>query len=108
LHIPAEKSNCGQKQWQILEENYRRTGSIDILYELTLARYGYIGYSLGVGNRAEAREHISLAEESIKKLEASPLYDILRLCPSGSSLCIQDIYGPMEGGFLGPKKHEPD
>ena len=57
-----------------LEENYRRTGSIDILYELTLARYGYIGYSLGVDNRTEARKHISLAEESIKKLEASPLY----------------------------------
>ncbi len=57
-----------------LEEKYRRTGSIDILCELTLARYGYIGYSLGVDNRAEARKHISLAEESIKKLEASPLY----------------------------------
>ncbi len=58
-----------------LEDQYRRTGRIDILYELTLARYGYIGYSLGVDNRSEARKHISLAEESIDKLTASPLYE---------------------------------
>lgn len=58
-----------------LEDKYRRTGSIDILYELTLARYGYIGYSLGVDNRPEARKHISLAEESMDKLTASPLYE---------------------------------
>ncbi len=58
-----------------LEENYRRTGSIETLYELTLARYGYTGYSLGVDNRAEARKHISLAEEAVEKLEASPLYE---------------------------------
>ncbi len=58
----------------ILEKEYRRTGNIDVLYELTLARYGYIGYSLGTSDRTAAREHIRLAEEHIDKLTASSRY----------------------------------
>ncbi|TVR70245.1 MAG: tetratricopeptide repeat protein [Marinilabiliales bacterium] len=59
----------------ILEKEYRQTGNIDVLYELTLARYGYIGYSLGIGDRSSAREQIGLAEEDIDKLTASTRHE---------------------------------
>lgn len=59
----------------MLEREYERSGSPDILYELTLARYGYIGYNLGVDNRDEARTQIALAEETMDKLMRSPRYE---------------------------------
>ena len=59
----------------ILERQNMRSGSPDILYELILARYGFIGYNLGVGNESVAREQIALAEENIEKLAGIPRYE---------------------------------
>ncbi len=70
-----EKMHLWEDAISILEDEYRQSGSIDILYELTLARYGYIGYNLGIKNNSEARKHISLAEENIHKLKASRHYE---------------------------------
>ncbi len=66
-------------QWpeaiKILEDQYSQSGNTDVLYELILARYGYIGYNLGADNESVAREQISLAEEKIDKLAAAPGYE---------------------------------
>ncbi len=70
-----EKMEMWIEAINILEKEYSRTGGTDLLYELTLARYGYIGYSLGIDNRSEARKHIGLAEETIDILTATPGYE---------------------------------
>jgi tetratricopeptide (TPR) repeat protein len=70
-----EKMDRWQEAINLLEREYKETGNIDILYNLTLARYGYIGYNLGVNNRPEARKHIDLAEETIGRLNESQRYE---------------------------------
>jgi hypothetical protein len=42
------------------------------LYTLTEARYGYIGYLLGIGNKAEARPFIDDFERDVNQLAAFP------------------------------------
>lgn len=70
-----EKMGLWARAIIILEKEYEQSGSTDILYELTLARYGYIGYNLGKDNEEPAKEHISLAEEQIDKLTGSDTYE---------------------------------
>lgn len=70
-----EKMEKWIEAMSILEKEFSKTKGTDVLYELTLARYGYIGYSLGADNRSEARKHIELAEETIDILTATPRYE---------------------------------
>lgn len=70
-----EKMNLWAEAMELLEDEYTKTGNIDLLYELTLARYGYIGYILSTDNRSEARDYISIAVEQIDKLISSPRHE---------------------------------
>jgi tetratricopeptide (TPR) repeat protein len=64
----SEEMDLWRRAMDILEKEHLRSGDINILYELMLARYGYIGYSLGTGNETVAREQIAMAEEQIGEL----------------------------------------
>lgn len=67
----TEKMDLWREAMAILEAEYRQSKNKHILYQLILARYGYIGYSLGTENEQVAREQISLAEEEIDNLSGS-------------------------------------
>jgi len=71
----AEEMNLWVEAMDILEAGYSKTGDTDLLYELTLARYGYIGYLLSGDNKSEARNYISKAEEHIESLISSPRHE---------------------------------
>jgi tetratricopeptide (TPR) repeat protein len=71
----TEKMHLWEKAIIILENEYNKSNDIEILYDLTLARYGYIGFLLGTGNNEDGRRHISLAEESIEKLNNLPQFE---------------------------------
>jgi tetratricopeptide (TPR) repeat protein len=71
----SEEMHLWEKAILILENEYNKSNEVEVLYDLTLARYGYIGFNLGTGNNEEARKHISLAEESLEKLGNSPNYE---------------------------------
>jgi tetratricopeptide (TPR) repeat protein len=70
-----EKIELWEEAMLLLELNYKRSGSREVLYELALARYGYIGYSLAAGNKPAARKFIALAEENINRLIRFPEFE---------------------------------
>ncbi len=64
----SEEMDLWREAMDILEKEHLRSGDINVLYELMLARYGYIGYSLGTGDETVAGEQIAIAEEQIGEL----------------------------------------
>jgi tetratricopeptide (TPR) repeat protein len=70
-----EEMHLWERAIILLENEYKVRNDIEILYDLTLARYGYIGFLLGSGNNDEGRKHISLAEESLEKLVRLPEFE---------------------------------
>ncbi len=87
----------------LLEREYKSTGSTDVLYELTLARYGYIGYSLGVDNRGEARTQIAMAEETMDKLMASPRHESSAYALQAAMYAFRISMAPWRAVFWGPR-----
>jgi tetratricopeptide (TPR) repeat protein len=71
----SEKMDLWGKAMEILDTEYKLSGNINVLYELTLARYGFIGYNLGIGNEQVATAQIELAEKQIGDLAAHPEYE---------------------------------
>lgn len=87
----------------ILEAQYKNSGSKDILYELILARYGYIGYNLGINNKEEARQHISLAEKHIDKLTDSRKYESSAYALQAALYAYRISMSPLMAVFWGRK-----
>ncbi len=87
----------------LLEREYQVNSSTDVLYELTLARYGFIGYSLGVDNRREARMHIDLAEEHMDKLKASKEYEASAYALQAAMYAFRISMAPWRAVFWGPR-----
>ena len=98
-----EKIYLWQEAVEILETDYRRTGSIVKLYDLTLARYGYIGYSLGIGNKSEGRDQISLAEADIEKLILSEEYRASAYALQAALYAYRISLSPWRAVFWGQK-----
>ena len=96
-----EKMHLWEEAMVILENEYKRSGNTDILYELTLARYGYIGYNLGVDNETIARKQISLAEENIDKLIASALYETSAYALQAAMYAFRISMSPWRAVFWG-------
>ncbi len=94
-------------QWaaaiRILEDQYSQSGEAGILYELTLARYGYIGYNLGTDNKSKAREQISLAEENIDKLTASARYEASAYALQAAMYAFRISMSPWRAVFWGQR-----
>ncbi len=87
----------------LLEKEYTRSGSINILYELTLARYGYIGYNLGIDDKSEARRNITLAEENLDKLIAYPHYESSAYALQGALYAYRISMAPWRAVFWGQR-----
>jgi len=51
-----------------MQSEYTRTADMALLYELTEAQYGYIGYCLSVKRKKEAAELLEMAEAQIELL----------------------------------------
>jgi tetratricopeptide (TPR) repeat protein len=71
----SEEMELWEKAMELLDHEYKLSGNINVLYELILARYGFIGYSLGIGNEQVATAQIELAERQIGDLAAYPEYE---------------------------------
>jgi tetratricopeptide (TPR) repeat protein len=71
----SEQMDLWGKAMEILDKEYKLTGNTHVLYELILARYGFIGYNLGIGNEKVATAQIELAEMQIGDLAANPQYE---------------------------------
>ena len=57
-----------------LQEAYDKTAEPCVLFTLTEARYGYIGYLLGINNKNEAKPLIESFETDIERLAVFPEY----------------------------------
>ncbi len=51
-----------------MKSEWRRTGDIDKLYDLTMAQYGYIGFNIIEENRNAARDVLKQAENNVEIL----------------------------------------
>ncbi|MFO7923245.1 MAG: tetratricopeptide repeat protein [Bacteroidales bacterium] len=98
-----EKMDQWADAMSILENQYRQSGSTEILYELLLARYGYIGYSLSIDNKSEARRQISLAEDSIDELSASPAHESSAYALQAALYAYRISMAPWRAVFWGQK-----
>lgn len=86
-----------------LQEDYnRKPGSCD-LFTLTEARYGYIGFLIGTGDKDAARPLIDLFERDIEQLAAFPEYRAEAEAFRISVLGFRMALSPAKAVTLGPK-----
>lgn len=97
----SEEMHLWEKAILILENMYKKSNDFEILYDLTLARYGYIGFSLGTGNNEEARRHISLAEESLEELGKFPKYESSSFALQAAMFAYRISMAPWRAVFWG-------
>ena len=112
VNDPAEKiyrAYVDQKMelWEqaiaMLDTQYKESGNKGILYELILARYGYIGYNLGIENKEKAREHISHAEKHIDKLIESQEHESSAYALQAALYAYRISMSPLMAVFWGRK-----
>jgi len=116
---PAAGSDCSNctvykgyisgdmKMWEKgmseLQEAYRKTPDNCLLFRLTEARYGYIGYLLGTGKKDAARTVVDVFEKDIELLATMPEYkaetEAFRLALLGFRMGLN----PARAVTLGPK-----
>lgn len=88
--LPAKSSDCSnctvykgyisgnmemwKKGMSDLEDAYRKTPEPCLLFTLTEAKYGYIGYLLGTGNKDAAKTLADAFEKDIEQLASLPEY----------------------------------
>ncbi len=117
--LPAAGGDCGSKTiyrgyisgdieiWKKgmaeLQEAYDKTAEPCVLLTLTEARYGYIGYLLGMNNKDEAKPQIEFFETDIVRLEVFPEYraetESFRVALLGFHMGMN----PVKAMTLGPK-----
>ncbi|MFZ0471024.1 MAG: hypothetical protein WAL94_00270 [Bacteroidales bacterium] len=117
--MPAAGSDCGSKtiyhsyisgdieMWKRgmaeLQEAYDKTAEPCVLLTLTEARYGYIGYLLGINNKTEAEPQIESFETDIEHLAVFPEYraetESFRVALLGFHMGMN----PVKAMTLGPK-----
>jgi len=86
-----------------LQEAYSKTAQPCLLFTLTEARYGYIGYMLGLNKKDEAKSLIDTFESDIERLAVLPEYkaetEAFRVALLGFRMGIN----PAKAVTLGPK-----
>ena len=117
--LPAAGSDCSSKtiyhsyisgdieMWKRgmaeLQEAYDKTTEPCVLLTLTEARYGYIGYLLGINNKTEAEPLIESFETDIERLAVFPEYraetESFRVALLGFNMGMN----PLKAMTLGPK-----
>jgi tetratricopeptide (TPR) repeat protein len=117
--MPAAGSDCSSKiiyhsyisgdidMWKRgmaeLQEAFDKTAEPCVLLALTEARYGYIGYLLGINNKTEAKPQIESFETDIDRLAVFPEYraetESFRVALLGFHMGMN----PVKAMTLGPK-----
>lgn len=86
-----------------LHEAYGKTEAPCMLFTLTEARYGYIGYLLGVNKKNEAKPLIESFETDIERLAALPEYKAETEAFRVALLGFRMELNPAKTAILGPK-----
>lgn len=86
-----------------LKGEYKKTLSTAILYDLTHAQYGYIGYLIGAKQTKQARQVLAEAEANIDLLLNSHPRNANALAIKGALVAYHISLSPLKAPFLGPR-----
>ena len=92
-----------EKGMNDLQQSYNRKADACILYTLAEARYGYIGYLLGTGDKNAARPLIDAFEKEVELLASYPEYTAETEAFRISLLGFRMGLNPARAVTLGPK-----
>ncbi|MFW5725850.1 MAG: hypothetical protein ACOCX0_05320, partial [Bacteroidota bacterium] len=87
-----------------LERYYAANQSAEVLYDLLLARYGYIAFALET-DRSKARDQLDKAEKELEKLFTYPAYRSNAYALEGAFLGFRISLRPLSGITLGPRSY---
>lgn len=86
-----------------LSTEYNRTKSVETLFELTHAQYGYIGYLLGVDDEDRAEKLVAKALSNASMLlDKNPKW-VEVLAIKGALIACKIAMSPYKAPFLGPE-----
>lgn len=88
-----------------LERIYANTSTDEVLYDLLLARYGYIAFSMEE-NPAAARKQLDQAEKELEKLLRNPSWLSSAKAMQGAFLGFRISLRPISAVLLGPRSYK--
>jgi len=86
-----------------MQLQYQSTSNAELLYDITLTQYGYIGYLLGIKDNQTARRHLADAEENVERLILHRPNDANVLALKGALMAYQIALSPFKAPFIGPR-----
>jgi hypothetical protein len=96
---PWERTLTEMERW------YRQHPGPSMLYDLLLARYGYIAMALGEENNQEARTHLDKAEIELQELFKYTPYQSQAYALQGAFLGFRISLRPITAVRLGPRSY---
>ena len=88
-----------------MENHYRSNPRPDFLYDLLLARYGFIAANLGEGENRKARAHLDKAEEELERLFVYTVHRSNAYALQGAFLGFRISLRPLSAIRLGPRSY---
>ncbi|TVQ86706.1 MAG: tetratricopeptide repeat protein [Bacteroidetes bacterium] len=88
-----------------MENLYRTNPRPDFLYDLLLARYGFIAANLGEGEKSKARAHLDKAEEELERLFVYTIHKSNAYALQGAFLGFRISLRPLSAIRLGPRSY---
>ncbi len=88
-----------------LEVFYQQNSDASILYDLLLARYGFIAMCLGEDEKRNARIHLDKAEKELEELFRHPGYKSQSYALQGAFLGFRISLRPLSAIRLGPRSY---
>ena len=89
-----------------MEREYERSGSEDLLHELVLSQYGFIGYCLKEDMKNEASYHLDRAVNNLEILKASRPGSAELMALEGACMGYEMGMHKLKAMVLGPKAKE--
>ncbi len=94
-------------QWVVvlnqMKSLYQSNPSNELLYDITLTQYGYIGYLLGIKENKAARKYLADAEENVERLFERRPNDANVLALKGALMAYHIALSPYKAPFIGPR-----
>lgn len=87
-----------------MDRVYQSAGDVHVLYDLLIARYGFIAFSLE-NDEAIAREHLDMAEDELDILFGYQYYQADAYALQGAFLGFRISLRPISGIRLGPRSY---
>lgn len=88
---------------QAMQQEYKKAPNSQLLYDITLAQYGYIGFLLGTKDKTKAKEYLSRAQKNAAILEQNRENDANVLALKAALMAYQIAINPFKAPFIGPK-----